>query len=140
MLKLSHEEDERLGGVLMEWWDGDGAARVLARHDTALLLERAMGFASLADMELLMKDIPLEKVTTSMTINATGAILLAFYVALAKKQGADLSKIGGTTQKPVSPPAGPRIDTGPRNDNVSPVVKSPDVGATQPGSGGGESE
>src|SRR5262245_56486623 len=50
MLKLSHEEDERLGGVLMEWWDGKGAARVLARDATALLLERATGTASLADM------------------------------------------------------------------------------------------
>jgi streptomycin 6-kinase len=50
MLKLSHENDERLGGVLMEWWDGEGAARVLARDDAALLLERATGPASLADM------------------------------------------------------------------------------------------
>ena len=33
MLKLSHEGDERLGGVMMEWWGGDGAARVLARND-----------------------------------------------------------------------------------------------------------
>jgi methylmalonyl-CoA mutase N-terminal domain/subunit len=60
-----------------------------------------VAIASLADMELLMKDIPLEKVTTSMTINATAAILLAFYVALARKQGADLSKIGGTTQNDI---------------------------------------
>ncbi|MCH7484863.1 MAG: methylmalonyl-CoA mutase, partial [Chloroflexi bacterium] len=60
-----------------------------------------VAIASLADMELLMKDISLEKVTTSMTINATGPVLLAFYVALAKKQGADLSKIGGTTQNDI---------------------------------------
>ena len=60
-----------------------------------------VAIASLADMELLMKDIPLEKATTSMTINATGSILLAFYVALAKKQGADLAKIGGTTQNDI---------------------------------------
>ena len=60
-----------------------------------------VAIASLADMELLMKDIPLEKVTTSMTINATGAILLAFYVALAKKQGADFTKVGGTTQNDI---------------------------------------
>ena len=60
-----------------------------------------VAIASLADMELLMKDISLEKVTTSMTINATGAILLAFYVALARKQGADLSKVGGTTQNDI---------------------------------------
>jgi streptomycin 6-kinase len=50
MLKLSTDEEERLGGVLMEWWDGDGAARVLARDDDALLLERAEGAASLAEM------------------------------------------------------------------------------------------
>ncbi len=60
-----------------------------------------VAIASLADMELLMKEIPLEKVTTSMTINATAAILLAFYVALAKKQGADLAKVGGTTQNDI---------------------------------------
>src|SRR5215211_6622778 len=39
MLKLSFEEDERLGSAVMEWWDGDGAARVLAREEHALLLE-----------------------------------------------------------------------------------------------------
>lgn len=50
MLKLSHDKDERLGGILMEWWDGEGAARVLARDNAALLLERATGPASLADM------------------------------------------------------------------------------------------
>ena len=60
-----------------------------------------VAISSLADMELLFKDIPLERVTTSMTINATGPILLAFYVALAKKQGADLTKIGGTTQNDI---------------------------------------
>src|ERR1700755_2795161 len=64
-------------------------------HDMAAGEVGKVGVAisSLADMELLMKDIPLEKVTTSMTINATAAILLAFYVAVAKKQGADLTKI-----------------------------------------------
>ncbi len=50
MLKLATEADERLGGVLMEWWDGDGAARVLARSDDALLLERAEGGRSLIEM------------------------------------------------------------------------------------------
>ena len=69
-------------------------------HPMALAEVGKVGVAisSLADMELLFKEIPLEKVTTSMTINATAAILLAFYVAVAKKQGADLSVIGGTTQ------------------------------------------
>jgi streptomycin 6-kinase len=50
MLKVATEPEERLGGVLLEWWDGDGAARVLARADDALLLERAEGRLSLAEM------------------------------------------------------------------------------------------
>jgi methylmalonyl-CoA mutase N-terminal domain/subunit len=56
---------------------------------------------SISDMEELFAGIPLEKITTSMTINATGFILLAFYVALAKKQGADLKKISGTVQNDI---------------------------------------
>jgi methylmalonyl-CoA mutase N-terminal domain/subunit len=56
---------------------------------------------SLADMELLFKGIQLEQVSTSMTINATGFILLAMYVALAKKQEADLNKIAGTIQNDI---------------------------------------
>jgi methylmalonyl-CoA mutase N-terminal domain/subunit len=56
---------------------------------------------SLEDMERLFEGIPLEKVSTSMTINATGFILLAFYVALAKKQGADLTRITGTIQNDI---------------------------------------
>ena len=60
-----------------------------------------VAIASLEDMETLTDGIPLDKVTTSMTINATAAILLAMYVAAAKKQGADLSKIGGTVQNDI---------------------------------------
>lgn len=56
---------------------------------------------SIDDMEILFKGIDLEKVSTSMTINATGFILLAFYVALAKKQGADLHKLTGTIQNDI---------------------------------------
>jgi methylmalonyl-CoA mutase N-terminal domain/subunit len=56
---------------------------------------------SLHDMELLFKDIKLEDISTSMTINATAFILLALYVALAKKQGADLSKLTGTVQNDI---------------------------------------
>lgn len=56
---------------------------------------------SIEDMEILFKGIKLEDVSTSMTINATGFILLAFYVALAKKQGADLGKISGTIQNDI---------------------------------------
>lgn len=56
---------------------------------------------SIEDMERLFQGINLETVSTSMTINATGFILLAFYVALAKKQGADLHKITGTIQNDI---------------------------------------
>ena len=56
---------------------------------------------SIEDMERLFKDIKLENVSTSMTINSTGFILLAFYVALAKRQGADLKKISGTIQNDI---------------------------------------
>jgi len=56
---------------------------------------------SIEDMETLFKGIRLEDVSTSMTINASGFILLAFYTALAKKQGADLKKISGTIQNDI---------------------------------------
>ncbi len=56
---------------------------------------------SLEDMEILFKDIKLEDISTSMTINATGFILLALYIALAKKQGADIRKISGTIQNDI---------------------------------------
>lgn len=56
---------------------------------------------SLEDMEELFQGIRLEEVSTSMTINATGFILLAFYIALAKKQGADIRKISGTIQNDI---------------------------------------
>ena len=50
LLKIAREDEERRGGALMAWWDGDGAAKVLARHGEALLLERATGPRSLAAM------------------------------------------------------------------------------------------
>ena len=53
---------------------------------------------SLRDMEILFQDIPLDKVSTSMTINATAAILLAMYIALGKKQGVEPAKLSGTVQ------------------------------------------
>jgi methylmalonyl-CoA mutase N-terminal domain/subunit len=56
---------------------------------------------SLEDMETLFDGIPLEKVSTSMTINATAAILLCLYVAVAKRQGATLQKLSGTVQNDV---------------------------------------
>ena len=56
---------------------------------------------SLQDMETLFAGIPLQGITTSMTINATAYILLAMYIALAKRQGADLKKISGTVQNDI---------------------------------------
>ncbi len=56
---------------------------------------------SLDDMEMLFADIPLDRVSASMTINATGAILLALYFAVAEKQGADLTQLSGTVQNDV---------------------------------------
>jgi methylmalonyl-CoA mutase, N-terminal domain len=53
---------------------------------------------SLRDIEILFDGIELEKISTSMTINSTASILLAFYIALAKRQEADLKKITGTVQ------------------------------------------
>ena len=56
---------------------------------------------SVEDMEALFDGIPLESVSTSMTINSTAAILLALYVAVAKKQGANLQKLSGTVQNDI---------------------------------------
>jgi methylmalonyl-CoA mutase N-terminal domain/subunit len=56
---------------------------------------------SLWDMEVLFQEIPLEKVSTSMTINATAPILLAMYIALGKKQGIEPAKLNGTTQNDI---------------------------------------
>ena len=53
---------------------------------------------SLADMEILLNSIPLDKVSTSMTINATAAILLALYLVVAEKQGVSWDKVNGTIQ------------------------------------------
>lgn len=56
---------------------------------------------SIEDMQELFQGIKLENVSTSMTINATGFILLALYTAIAKQQGADLHKISGTIQNDI---------------------------------------
>src|SRR3954453_8804368 len=56
---------------------------------------------SIDDMETLLADLPLGEVTTSMTINATAAILLAFYVAVADSRGISRDKLGGTVQNDI---------------------------------------
>lgn len=56
---------------------------------------------SLADMEILFEDIPLDKITTSMTINPPAAVLWAMYIAVAEKQGVSPKKISGTIQNDI---------------------------------------
>src|SRR2546428_8892954 len=56
---------------------------------------------SLDDMEMLLRGIPLDKVSTSMTINATASILLSLYLAVAEKQGVPWEKVSGTVQNDV---------------------------------------
>src|SRR5882724_7799345 len=57
--------------------------------------------SSLADMEVLFNEIPLEEITTSMTINSPASVLLAMYLVVAEKQGADWKKISGTLQNDI---------------------------------------
>jgi methylmalonyl-CoA mutase, N-terminal domain len=60
-----------------------------------------VSISSLEDMETLLHGLPLERISTSMTINATASILLALYIAVAKKQGADIRKLSGTVQNDI---------------------------------------
>ena len=60
-----------------------------------------VSICTLADMEVLFDDIPLDKISTSMTINSTSFILLALYVALAKKRGIDIKQLTGTIQNDI---------------------------------------
>jgi methylmalonyl-CoA mutase, N-terminal domain len=60
-----------------------------------------VSISSLEDMEILLQGLPLDKISTSMTINATASILLALYIAVAKKQGIELQKLAGTVQNDI---------------------------------------
>src|SRR5207247_11250153 len=60
-----------------------------------------MAIDSIEDMQRLFDGIDLTKISTSMTINATASILLALYVAVARRQGADIRKLSGTVQNDV---------------------------------------
>ncbi len=60
-----------------------------------------VAISSLDDMAILFRDIPLDKVSTSMTINAPAAVLLAMYIALAKRQGIELRELTGTVQNDI---------------------------------------
>jgi methylmalonyl-CoA mutase, N-terminal domain len=60
-----------------------------------------VSISSIHDMEQLFDQIPLEQVSTSMTINAPAGVLLAMYIAVAKRQGADVKKLRGTIQNDI---------------------------------------
>jgi methylmalonyl-CoA mutase, N-terminal domain len=60
-----------------------------------------VAISSLADMEVLFREIPLADVTTSMTINSPAAVIWAMYLAVAEKQGADWKKLSGTLQNDI---------------------------------------
>ncbi len=76
-------------------YDSDGR---LARGEVGRV---GVAIDSIGDMEQLFDGIPLDRVTTSMTINATAPILLALYLAVAEKQGADWERLGGTVQNDI---------------------------------------
>jgi methylmalonyl-CoA mutase N-terminal domain/subunit len=76
-------------------YDSDHA---LARGEVGKV---GVAISCLADMEALLEDLPLERVSTSMTINATAPLLLAFYVAVADARGVPRAKLGGTVQNDV---------------------------------------
>jgi methylmalonyl-CoA mutase N-terminal domain/subunit len=60
-----------------------------------------VSISSVEDMEILFRQIPLDKVSTSMTINAPAAILLAMYIAVAKRQGVEVRSLRGTVQNDI---------------------------------------
>lgn len=60
-----------------------------------------VSISSIHDMETLFKEIPLDKVSTSMTINAPAGVLLAMYIAVAKKQGVEMKQLRGTIQNDI---------------------------------------
>jgi len=106
----ARESNERYRYLLKEGQTGLSVAFDLptqmgldSDHPLALGEVGQVGVAidSLRDMEALFAGIPLDRVTTSMTINAPASVLLALYVAVAEKQGVPFSKISGTVQNDV---------------------------------------
>lgn len=68
MLKIAREKEERRGGAVMAWWNGDGAVKVLARHGEALLLDRATGSRSLAAMVAAGQDDEASRILCEVTM------------------------------------------------------------------------
>ena len=77
---------------------GYDADEAIARGEVGKV---GVSISSLDDFETLFKDIPLDKVSTSMTINAPASILLAMYIAVAKRQGVEINKLRGTIQNDI---------------------------------------
>ena len=77
---------------------GRDADHPLARGEVGRV---GVAIGSLADMESLLKDLPLDRISTSMTINATASILLALYMVVAEKQGVGWDKLNGTIQNDI---------------------------------------
>ena len=76
-------------------WDADAE---LSEGEVGIC---GVSVSSLADMEILFDGIPLDKVSTSMTINSPAAMVYAFYLAVAEKQGVDFKKLNGTLQNDI---------------------------------------
>ncbi|MGE5682558.1 MAG: methylmalonyl-CoA mutase [Bacillota bacterium] len=76
-------------------WDSDAS---LSEGEVGIC---GVSVSSLEDMKVLFDKIPLEKVSTSMTINSPAAMIFAFYLAVAKSQGADLRNLRGTLQNDI---------------------------------------
>jgi len=76
-------------------WDADAP---LSEGEVGIC---GVSISSLDDMEILFKGIPLDKVSTSMTINSPAAMIFAFYLAVAQKQGVDLRNLRGTLQNDI---------------------------------------
>jgi methylmalonyl-CoA mutase N-terminal domain/subunit len=76
-------------------WDADAA---MSKGEVGVC---GVAISSLEDMEILFDGIPLDKVSTSMTINSPAAMIFAFYLAVAKKQGVSFDKLRGTLQNDI---------------------------------------
>ncbi len=106
----AHETNQRFRYLLEKGQTGLSVAFDLATqigYDSDHPLARGevgrtgVAIDSLADMEVLFDRIPLDKVSTSMTINATAVILLGMYIAVGKKQGVSSEKLTGTIQNDI---------------------------------------
>jgi streptomycin 6-kinase len=117
MLKIAVEAEERRGAALMVWWNGEGAARVLAHDGDALLMERAIGEASLVEMARNGRDDQASRILCAVAAKlhaprdcpppSTVVPLSRWFEALdpaASKHGGILSKAAATARKLLAEP------------------------------------